>query len=167
MAMPSRFVSLLAGLVAFAHVAAQVPARTTVEQTVRAVVDSFFTFTDREQWDSAATLFDTSTFGAYVRTQVRQGRGAIPMRSPTAEDLMARDSSMSRAVAEWQLQRLRASAPSNPFAFISHEFLGVETPQQLSELTTLQALARWIATKDHRVIIREAAKRSGCPLPAI
>ena len=139
----------------------QLPGRTS---QVRAVVDSFFSAAEREQWDAAAALMDTAKFGAYVRTQIRYARAAIPQRPMTAEDLMARDSTMPRAVAEWQVQQYRtASAMNGPFAFITTQFLGIKSPQDLAELTTMQALARWIAAKDPRARMRESAKLSGCP----
>ena len=163
------FLRLLPLLGALIHGAAsgQAATRATAEQAVRAVVDSFFAATDREQFDTAAALADTGRFAAYVRLQVRNGRATIPMRSPTPEDLMARDSTMPRAAAEWQVKQYRKST-ANPFAFLSYEFFGVETPQQLSELTTTQALARWIEAEDPRVARREAivAANSRVPWPA-
>ena len=112
-------------------------------------------------------LVDTVGFAAYVQDQVRNARAAIPMRPPTAEDLMARDSTMPHAVAEWQVEQYRKSmSSSGPFAFIKSEF-GVTTPQQLSELTTMQAVGRWIAARDPRVMQRETARRSGCPVRVI
>jgi hypothetical protein len=142
---------------------AQLPARAPAQHAARAILDSFFTVVGQEQRDSAAMFVDTIGFADYVHQQVRNARSAIPMRPPAVEDLMARDSTLSHAVAEWQVEQYRRSMSNNgPFAFINAEF-GVATPQELSELPTMQPLGRWIAAKDPRVMQREAARRSGCP----
>lgn len=157
-----RYVSLIVvAVLAAGESPAQLPGRTS---QVRAVVDSFFAVAAREQWDSAAALMDTAKFGLYLRSQIRYARAAIPQRPMTAEDLMARDSTMPRAAAEWEVQRYHtASAMNGPFAMIANEFLGLRSPEELSKLMTMQALARWIAAKDPRVRMRESARRSGCP----
>jgi hypothetical protein len=136
--------------------------RATDERAVRAVVDSFFSAAEREQWDSAAKFVDTTEFAVYVRRQVRNSRSAIPRRRTTVEELMARDTTMPRAVAEWELKQYDVSAAGNdPFPILRYQF-GVNSPQELSQLTTSRALARWIAAKDMRMRIREALKRAGC-----
>jgi hypothetical protein len=156
--------AMFCAVLAAGTLSAQSTRRDANERAVRAVVDSFFNAVEHERWDAAATFVDTTRFAAYVRMQTRNARAMIPQRPVTAEELMARDTTMPRAVAEWQVKRYEASMSSrDPFAYLTHEFLGVKSPQELSQLTTAQALARWMAARDPRSQMREATRLAGCP----
>src|SRR5512132_3354974 len=76
------------------------------EAAVRAVVNSFFTAVAHEQWDSAAMLIDLHAFEPFFRQQVSFSRAQLPQPDPTVEEIMARDSTMPRAVAEWQIAQM-------------------------------------------------------------
>ena len=77
--------------------------QTANERAVRAVADSFFRLVERQKWDSAAMLFDVSRFEPFLRQQVAFARAELPRPEPTVESLMALDSTMTRAAAEWQI----------------------------------------------------------------
>lgn len=155
---------ILVAALASRESAAQLSKLSTSERTVRAVVDSFYSAVDHERWDAAATFVDTTRFAVYLRQQVRNARAYVPPPPPSVEQFMAQDSTMPRAVAEWQMQQYRKYSTGNrPFDFLQGQFTGVESPQRLAALSTTQALARWLEAMDPRLAFREMVKRSGCP----
>jgi hypothetical protein len=141
-------------------------AQSPPERAVRAVVDSFFAFVEREKWDSAAALIDLPRFEPYFKQAVRNARSALPQREMTVEDMMASDSTMPRAVAEWELERQKRYAGAR-FGDISSEFAGVTTQQALFALALPEAAARWLEAQDARAQLREAWARAGCSLATL
>jgi hypothetical protein len=75
------------------------------ERAVRAVVDAFFAAVEREQWDSAVTFIDLPRLEPALKQRISWARGTLPAPPMTAEQLMATDSTMPRAVAEWEAMR--------------------------------------------------------------
>jgi hypothetical protein len=141
-------------------------AQSAADRAVRAVVDSFFDAVAREQWDSAIALIDLPRFEPYFKQQIRNARTMLPQREMTVEDMMATDSTMPRAVAEWEVQlRKRYSPPA--FGDMSHEFAGVKTLHAFFALTLPEAAARWLQAQDERTEERESLARSNCPLSVI
>jgi len=134
------------------------------ERSVRAVVDSFFAAVAREEWDSAATFIDLPRFEPILKQQIASARGALPQPPVTAEQLMTSDSTMPRAVAEWEADRANRFHSQQPFDDYSYQFAGVTSQHMLFSLTLSDALARWIAAQDARVQIREMWRRAGCAL---
>lgn len=158
-----RFAALLATIVAVPH---QTQAQSTQERAVRAVVDSFFAAVAREQWDSATALIDVPRFEPYFKQQIRNARTMLPQREVTVEEMMATDSTMTRAVAEWQIGlRKRFNEPA--FGDMSYEFTGVKSLQALFALTVPEAVARWLQAQDSRTQMRESLVRAGCPLAVL
>jgi hypothetical protein len=98
-------------------------------------VDSFFAAIASERWAIAANYLDLESFARYLRDRVNDARSAVPMRPTTVEDLMAADSTLPRAVAEWQIARFRGASASRAFHDFSYEFAGITTFQALQELT--------------------------------
>jgi hypothetical protein len=139
-------------------------AQTPAERAVRAVVDSFFADVAAERWDAAAARIDLVRFEPFFRQQLRFARSEVRMPDPSPEELMAHDSTMPRAVAEWQVARMKASRANMPFGDYSHEFAGVTSQHDLLTLTVPDAAARWLAAHDQRTQLRESARRQGCPL---
>jgi hypothetical protein len=139
-------------------------AQTPAERAVHAVVDSFFADVAAERWDAAAARLDLARFEPFFKEQLRNSRSEVRLPDPTPEELMARDSTMPRAVAEWQVARMRASRPNMAFGDYSHEFAGVTSQHDLLTLTIPDAAARWLAARDERTQLRESARRQGCPL---
>jgi len=118
--------------------------QTPSERAVRAVVDSFFAAIKRERWDSAVALIDLSRFEPYFKQQVQNARSAIPQPEMTVEDMMASDSTMPRAVAEWQVAQMNKYRGMRKFGDMSYEFAGVHSQHELFALTVPEAAARWL-----------------------
>jgi hypothetical protein len=136
------------------------------ERAVRAVVDSFFHLIDREKWDSAAALVDAARFEPFLRQQISQARVELPQPDPTVESMMAMDSTMPRAVAEWQVQQMKKYRRPD-FGDRSDMFAGVHTQHELFALTPAQALSRWIEAKDERTQRRRSMLMQNCPPQAL
>jgi hypothetical protein len=134
------------------------------EVVVRAVVDSFFAAVAREQWDSAAALIDLHAFEPFFKQQVSFSRAQLPQPDPTVEELMARDSTMPRAVAEWQIAQMKKAVAGRGFGDYSYEFAGITAQHALLSLTVPDATARWLAAQDRRTQIRDIWRRQGCAL---
>ena len=151
-----------------AHVAGPRPskAQTPAERSVRAVVDSFFAAVSAEKWDSAVRFLDLARFEPHFRQVISNARSALPTPAFTVEAMMAADSTMPRAVAEWEVERMK-KYPIPAFGDMSHEFAGVRTQQELFALTLPDAAARWLEAQDERTAMREAFRRSGCGLTEI
>ena len=142
-------------------------AQSAGERAVRPVVDSFFAAVAREKWDSAGALIDLTRFEPYFKEQVSNARSALPQREMTVEDMMASDSTMPRAVAEWEVARMQKYRGMQPFGDMSYEFAGVRTQHDLFALTVPEAASRWIEAQDERTQLREALRRMGCSLASI
>ena len=138
-------------------------AQTSTERAVRAVVDSFFAAVMREKWDSAAAFIDVTRFEPHFKQVVSNARTALPPAPMTVESMMASDSTMPRAVAEWEVERMKKYKLPE-FGDMSYEFAGVRTQRDLFALSLSEAVARWLEAKDERTAIREAFRRSGCAL---
>jgi len=136
--------------------------QTPSERAVRAVVDSFFAAIKRERWDSAVALIDLSRFEPYFKQQVQNARSAIPQPEMTVEDMMASDSTMPRAVAEWQVAQMNKYRGMRKFGDMSYEFAGVHSQHELFALTVPEAASRWLEAQDGRTQMREAFRQSGC-----
>jgi len=138
-------------------------AQTTGAKAARATVDSFFAAVEREEWDSAAAMLDLARFEPFLKSAVANARSAIPQRPMTVEDLMATDSTMPRAVAEWQISQMRKGAVEDQ-SYLSWQFAGITTPRDLFALTIPAAAARWLEAQDERMKMRDAWRKQGCPL---
>lgn len=151
--------SPIVGLVlAMASTPAVARGQMATERAVRAVVDSFFDAVRREQWDSAAKFIDLAGFEPHLKQIIGNARSALPPREMTIEDIMARDSTMPRAVAEWELAQSKKYAAMSPaFGDMSNEFAGVRSQQELFSLKLPEAVARWLEAKDERTEMRDAS----------
>ena len=99
----------------------------------------------RERWDSAAALIDLHAFEPSFRQQVSFSRAQLPQPDPTIEELMARDSTMPRAVAEWQIAQMKRARAGREFGDYTYEFAGITTQHALLTMTVPAAAARWLA----------------------
>ena len=156
-----RFVGLI-GLIASLGFARTAEGQSPNERAVRAVVDSFFAAIKREKWNSAAALLDLGAFEPYFNQQVSNARSALPEHEMTVEDMMANDSTMPRAVAEWEIARMNKYRGMRAFGDMSYEFAGVHTQHELFALSVPEAASRWLEAQDERTQMREAFRRSGC-----
>jgi hypothetical protein len=152
-------------LIAFATTALAQKTPPANERAARAVADSFFKFIEREKWDSAAALVDIARFEPFFRQQIAMARTELPQPDMTVESMMAQDSTMPRAVAEWQVQRFK-NFRQPAFGDKSYLFAGVRTQQELFALTPSEALARWIEAQDERTQLRRSFQMQNCPADA-
>ena len=139
-------------------------AQSSAEPSARATVDTFFALVAREKWDSAAAMLDLARFEPYFKGVLRNMRSAIPPRPMTAEDLMANDSTMPRAVAEWQIGRMKTEEGHDPFDYVTYEFGGIASSRDLFTMTVPTAAARWLEGQDGRTMMRTAWRKQGCSL---
>src|SRR5262245_50130945 len=96
----------------------------------RAAVDSFFVAIQLERWTDAARWLDMNRFTRFFNQAVSSTRATLPPARMTVEQLMAEDSTLPRAVAEWQLSKMRQHADSEPFAYLSMQFARVRTQRE-------------------------------------
>ena len=141
-------------------------AQRPTEQQIRAVADSFYAAINAERWADAAKLLDMDRFRVVFK-QAQDNYRFRPIFAPpvTAEDLMASDSTMPRAVAEWQAASFNKSR-SQAGNFLSYEYANVDSAKQLMALTPEEGASRWLEAKDMRYKMRLAWKQTGCPGPA-
>jgi hypothetical protein len=137
-------------------------AQSVAEVQVRAVADSFFAAGAAERWAVAAKLLDMDAFDKTFKQMQGNVRAGLPGPPLTVESLMAQDSTMTRAVAEWQIARY-GKDPRDPYEFLSYEFARVTTPRELLALTRDEGAARWLEAQDFRYKLRLAWKHTGCP----
>ena len=78
---------------------------------------------------------------------------------------MARDSTLPRAVAEWQLEQSRRSTGRPAFGDFSHQFAGVTSFRMLQSLTPTDAAARWLEAQDPNVRVRRLLSELRCATP--
>jgi hypothetical protein len=161
--MPLTHLWLVVGL-ATSTGAAQNPVR---PPTPRAAVDSFFAAIASERWAIAANYLDLGSFAQYLRDRVNDARSTVPMRPTTVEDLMAADSTLPRAVAEWQIARFRGASGAAAFHDFSNEFAGITTFRALQDLTPAEGAARWLEARDPGARLRRAFAALKCPGPAV
>jgi hypothetical protein len=140
--------------------APRAPAQST---GARAVADSFFSAIADERWTDAARLLDTVRFGQQFRNRVNSARAALPSPDMTVEGWMRADPEMPRAVAEWQVERMRKAKAQVPgFGDFSFEYAGITSFRMLAALSVTEAGARWLEARDPRFQMREGARRAGC-----
>ena len=129
----------------------------------RAVVDSFFAALGSERWSVAAIYLDLQSFARFLTERVNTARAAVPVRPTTVEDLMAADTTLPRAVAEWQIARFRVTSGSRPFNDFSDEFAGITSFRALADLTPLEGAARWLEANDPGNRLRRSLAALKCP----
>jgi hypothetical protein len=120
-------------------------------------VDSFLAAVRRGTVSGCRALAGHEQLPAILRANRVVGTRVAPEPPMTVESLMAQDSTMTRAVAEWQVSKMRQYADSEPFAYLSHQFARVRTQRELFALTPDEAAARWIEAQDPRTAMRELA----------
>ncbi len=120
-----------------------------------------------ERWRDAARELDLAAFDRYRRERVAAAR--LPSTRPrvTVDEYMQHDSTMPRAVAEYQVRKLNES-PINQNSWLSREFADVTDIEALAALSVEDAAARWLQAKDIRWQVRRAAddrRTAGCAPP--
>ncbi|HET7565405.1 MAG TPA: hypothetical protein VFJ96_10445 [Gemmatimonadaceae bacterium] len=133
-----------------------------------AVAEAFFDAIAAAQWKEAAGYLDLDAFEQYLRAQIEQARESRMSPPVTAERLMRSDTSMPRAVAEYEARRLDESRAND--SRLSYQFADITSVDSLAALTVLDAAARWLEARDIRYAMRrsiEAAKARGQCVPNV
>jgi hypothetical protein len=128
---------------------------------VRAVADSFYAAVERADWASAARFLDSAAVGRRLRERIQRARTELPMSRPTVESLMAADTTLPRAVAEWRLRDM-TRWPERRFRDYSDEYAGISSFEALLALPVEEAGARWLEAMDPTSRIRRLLRERGC-----
>lgn len=162
---PSWFEVVMRNLACAVALVALVPFSAAWAQTesARAVADSFFAATAAARWERAAGLLDMQTFARQLRQQVRFARSALPQPPVTAEALMASDTTMPRAVAEWQVAKFSQIAGARAFHDFSDQYIGITSFRALEALSPEEGAVRWLEAQDPGARMRRMAAASNCP----
>src|SRR5687768_10116133 len=118
----------------------------------RARADRFTAANAADRTQVRLSYLVAARFTRYLRDRLHNARSAVPMRPTTVEDLMAADSTLPRAVAEWQIARFQSV--SRPFNDFSNEFAGITSFRALQELTPAEGAARWLEANDPSARLR-------------
>lgn len=146
------------------RLSAQVP---DARSSPRAVADAFFRATGAGRWEDAVALLYLPPFERFFRQRVSSARSTLPAPTVSPEELMARDSTLPRAVAEWQAARFSRSSSTVPFGDFSREFAGITSFKALQALSPAEAAARWLEAQDPATNIRKAMAELKCSPPAV
>jgi len=109
------------------------------------VVRAFFKAEEEERWQDAAALLDQSYVVGMQRNIVHGFRNRSSIHKLTVEELMRADSTMPRAVAEYQLKRMNDVTRDSDF--LENDFARITTVDSLALLTPSEAAARWLEAK--------------------
>ena len=109
------------------------------------VVRAFFKAEEEERWQDAAALLDQSYIAGLQRTMVASFRNRPSVHKVTIDELMRADSTMPRAVAEYQLKQMdRATAEGD---WLESEFARITSIDSLAALSPAEAASRWLEAK--------------------
>jgi hypothetical protein len=111
------------------------------------VVRQFFKAEDDGRWLDAARLLDLNAFEAYRQTALLNASMSDGRTGPTPEQLMARDSAMPRAVAEYLAKQYSGMRVAEP---LGREFARTVSADTLRALPRDEAAARWLEARDRR-----------------
>ena len=159
---------LTTGAIAIAVACASGARPAVAQASPTEVVGAFFKAIAEERWRDAARELDLAAFDRYRRERVAAAR--LPWLRPnlmTVDEYMRQDTTMPRAVAEYQLRKMNESRP-DPNAWLAREFADVPDIEALAALSVEEAAARWLQAADVRWHVRRAAeeqRKSGCELP--
>lgn len=130
------------------------------------VAREFFTAQMEGRWIDAARLLDLSAFDAFRRVAIRENQLARGMVGPTAEQVMARDPGMPRAVAEYFARKYSEAADSDALSLIFARTSSVDT---VAALPLDQAAARWLEARDPRWTLERSIAHlpAGCLRPKV
>lgn len=138
-------------------------AQASVAPTPRAVADSFFAALARERWIDASAHLDMRSFAKFLADMVNSARAELPSPEMTVEERMAADSTLPRAVAEWQVAQMRVYASRRRFHDFSDQLTGITTFETLQKLTPEDGAARWLEANDPSTRLRRSLAARKCP----
>ena len=151
---------MLAAHIARTGAQAQTPSPT-------AIVRAYFDAITIQNWEAAATLLRSEDIERIRRESIASFRPQ-EIQPRTAEYFLRQDSTMPRAVAEYEAARFNRAIASLPdISGLQSEFADVKDTAQLAALSVVQAGARWIEARDMRYHMRRMLSASpDCPKEA-
>lgn len=117
------------------------------------------------QWSEAANLLDLDQFDRFRQDFIARSRRTTGQRpSMTVEELRRMEPDMPREVAEYQIRRMEEEARryADPTPF---EFARVSSVSALRSLSSAEAAARWLESRDPQWQVRMQFEQAGCPAP--
>ena len=127
--------------------------------SAQAVASAFLKAIQAADWKAAAGFVDVVPLDHYRLTQVDMLKH-VRRSTMTVEQMMRADSTMPRAVAEYQVQRMKEQ--SQRFNVLEYEF-GVNDPDSLAAMSPSMVAERFLEVHDPRWALLQATKRSNCP----
>jgi hypothetical protein len=149
-----------AALLSFESSQARAQAADTGVAPAQAVGTAFLKAIQAGDWKVAAAFLDIVPLDHYRLQHIDMARRSRRAPGPTIEQLMRSDSTMPRAVAEYQVQRMRNS--SQKYNYLEYEF-GVGDPDSLAAMPPSVVAQHWLEVHDPRWHVLEEMKRSNCP----
>lgn len=136
------------------------------QTTAAEAATGFLNAWNARRWTEAARLLDLDQFETFRRDfAARAARGGDDAPRMTVEDLRRYDPSMPREVAEYQVRMMeeqrRRFADPTPW-----EFARVNSAAALAALSSAEAAARWIESRDPEWQVRMQFQQAGCPVPS-
>ena len=128
----------------------------------QAVGTAFLKAVEAADWKAAAGFLDVVPLDHYRLERIDAVRRMRRGYSITVEQLMKSDTLMPRAVAEYQVQRMKDR--SHDFNFLEMEF-GIADADSLAAMSASVVAQHWLEVHDRRWALRAAFKRSHCPMP--
>jgi hypothetical protein len=135
------------------------------QSSPRDVAARFLEAWNQRRWSEAARFLDLAEFDRFRQDFItRSRRSADEGPRPTVEELLRRDPDMPREVAEYQIRMMeeqrRRYADPTPF-----EFARVPSATALRNLSSLEAAARWLESRDPQWQVRMQFEQAGCSIP--
>jgi hypothetical protein len=141
------------------------PNAAAAQTSPRDAVNRFVTAWNERRWVEAAEAMDVDQFDRFRQDFIARARRQPDGPMPTVEELRRRNPDLPRDVAEYQIQQMQAERRrfEDPTPF---EFAHVRSVAALRGLTSVEAAARWLESRDPAYSARLQYEQAGCPVPA-
>lgn len=126
----------------------------------QAVGTAFLKALQARDWKAAASFLDIVPLDHFRLEQIDMARRSRSGPGMTVEQYMKSDSTMPRAVAEYQVRRMREG--SRTFSALEFEF-GITDPDSLAAMPARVAAEHWLEAHDPLGRLKILYKRSNCP----
>jgi hypothetical protein len=130
----------------------------------QAVGTAFLNAVRAGDWRAAAAFLDVVPLDHFRLEQIDAARRSRMRPGITVEQLMMSDSAMPRAVAEYEVRRMREHGQN--FSFLEYQF-GITDPDSLAAMPASVAAEHWLEVRDPRWRMKNAYKQSNCPLALV
>ncbi|MBM4188998.1 MAG: hypothetical protein FJ206_16995 [Gemmatimonadetes bacterium] len=141
------------------------PRPSSAQNTPSETASRFLEAWNARRWSQAAALLDLDQFDRFRQDFIARSRQAGGRRpTMTVEELRRMDPDMPREAAEYQVRRMEEEARryADPTPF---EFARVSSASALRALSTAEAAARWLESRDPQWQVRMQFEQAGCPPP--